>query len=116
MKINTDLTHIPARIKNLRESAGIPQFELARMCDLTQAQISAYERGTSFPGLESSVRLAAALGVTVSDLIGEKEPLPAPPRPATKSEMAIWILEAIGLDVLKLNHVKRILQDRPTKL
>lgn len=110
--MSTDLSFLPGRIKRLRESKKIPQFELARMCGLTQAQISAYEIGRSFPGLESTVKLAEAFGTTVSDLLGEKDPATAPARPATKSEMALWVIESIGLDGFKLDHVRRILTEK----
>lgn len=108
----TNLTLLPVKIKSLRESAGYSQVELAKICGMTQAQISAYEIGKSFPNLESAIAMANAFGTTVAALIGETEPFRAPPRPATKSEMALWVIESIGLDGFKLDHVRRILTEK----
>jgi transcriptional regulator with XRE-family HTH domain len=106
---------IPGRIKRLREEAKFSQSDLARMTNLTQAQISAYEVGRSLPGLESAVALSAALGTTVAELIGQASPRVAPPRPATKSEMACWLLEAIGIDGFPLERCRQVLIDKVYK-
>jgi transcriptional regulator with XRE-family HTH domain len=103
---------LPERIKRLRESKGLPQFELARMCGLTQAQISAYEIGRSFPGLESTIKLAHAFGTTVAELIGESEPKTAPPRPPSKHEMALWVIESLGIDGFRLETIRRLLLEK----
>ena len=110
------LKEVPARIKLLREQAGLPQAELARMTGLTQAQISAYEVGRSFPGLESAMALSTALGVTVAELIGEKEPISRPPRPPTKNEMALWVIRTIGIDGFALDRIQSALLEKPYKL
>lgn len=108
----TDLTQLPGRIKRLRESAGYSQLDFAKMCGLTQAQISAYELGKSFPGLESTVSLANALGTTVTALLEESDPKTAPPRPPSKHEMAYWILEAIGIEGFPLERCRAVLIDK----
>jgi len=109
--MSTDLTHIPKRIKLLREAAKMPQHELARMAGLTQAQISAYEVGRAFPGLESTIKLAQVLGVSVSDLLGETAPKTAPPRPPTRAEMALWVLEAMQFARPVIERVRLVLKD-----
>lgn len=86
------------------------------MSGQTQAQISSYELGRTMPNLESAQKVAAALGISLQDLIGEKEPATAPPRPASKVEMALWVIEAIGIDGFKLDRVRTVLLDRPYKL
>lgn len=68
------------------------------------------------PNLESAQKVAAALGISLQNFIGEKEPSTSPPRPATKIEMALWVIEAIGIDGFKLDKVRTVLLDRPYKL
>lgn len=103
------LEFLPQRIKNLRESAGLGQLELAKMAGITQAQVSNYEVGKQFPGLETAAKLAAAFGITVADLIGEADPKPGAPRPPRKEEMAIWVLEAIGISQVRVDQIRRVL-------
>lgn len=103
------LEDLPRKLKKLRESAGLGQSDLARMAGVTQAQISNYEIGKQFPGVETTVRLAAALGITLADLIEQENPAFAPPRPARKEEMALWILEEIGISQVRLDQMRAIL-------
>lgn len=56
------------RIKELRESRGLTQEELAPKVDLSPHQISAIERGVSGTKLVAAQRLATALGVDFVDL------------------------------------------------
>lgn len=109
------LETLPQRLKNLRETSGMNQGELARVAGITQAQVSNYEVGKQFPGLETAMRLASAFGITVADLIGEKEPATAPPRPPTRNEMALWVIEAIGIEGFQLDRIREVLRDRPYK-
>lgn len=58
-------------IKNIRESLGWSQSELARRAGVTSAAISKIESGTS-PSYEVLIKLSKALGVSVSALTGEE--------------------------------------------
>lgn len=100
---------IPQRIKNLREAAFLSQVELAQMAGCTQAQISAYEVGKAFPNLETALRLSAAFGISLGDMIGEQDPKPGKPRPPSKEEMALWVLEAVGISQVRLDQIRRVL-------
>lgn len=100
---------LPQRIKRLRESCGLGQSELAQMAGITQAQVSNYEVGRQMPGLETAAKLAGAFGITVAELIGEKEPKAAAPRPPRKEEMALWVLEAIGISATRLDQIRHLL-------
>ena len=58
-----------ANVLRLREAAGISQEELAFRADVHRTQISLIEGGQRLPRLETLVKLAGALGVTVNDLV-----------------------------------------------
>jgi transcriptional regulator with XRE-family HTH domain len=63
------------RVKELREARGLPQAELARLAGCAIPTITRLERGEGRPNRADLERFAAALGVTVEDLID-----PAPSR------------------------------------
>jgi transcriptional regulator with XRE-family HTH domain len=48
-------------LRDLRESAGFSQEELAELCDLDRTEISLLERGLRFPRLDTLVRLSRGL-------------------------------------------------------
>ena len=61
-------------IKQARERLGMTQEQLAKALGVTQGAVSQWEMGITHPGFESLRKLAAALGVTVDELInGKKE-------------------------------------------
>lgn len=62
----------PARLRSLRVQAGLSVPALARAAGLTRQQIHGYESGRNEPKLSTLVRLASALDVTVSTLVGEQ--------------------------------------------
>lgn len=58
------------RIRELCESAGMREYELAdEVCSASQGRISEWEIGVFEPSLKSLRRIAAAFGITVSDLL-----------------------------------------------
>lgn len=59
------------RLKELRESAGLSQVELASKVGVTQGFISHIELGIREPALGLTKKLASALGVSVAELLGE---------------------------------------------
>jgi transcriptional regulator with XRE-family HTH domain len=63
-------------LKTLRRAKGWSQTRLARESGVSQTYISDLEAGRSNPTVPVLKRLAAALGVRVSDLIGEGEDRP----------------------------------------
>jgi transcriptional regulator with XRE-family HTH domain len=58
------------KLRAAREAAGLTQEQLASRARCTQPTISALERGHYEPSLPVLRRLAQALGVPVSALIG----------------------------------------------
>jgi transcriptional regulator with XRE-family HTH domain len=60
-----------AIVKRLRKKRGLTQAELAKAAGVTQGYISQLEAGTTKePGATVAVRLAEALGVPVTELLG----------------------------------------------
>ena len=58
------------RIRQLRESRGWTQQQLASMCDLNKLQIHRYESGINDPPTDKLKRLAEVFGVSSDYLIG----------------------------------------------
>lgn len=58
----------PERIRYFRKQLGLNQEELAALCGVDASCISRWEIGKWSPSVESSLRLAKALKVTVEDL------------------------------------------------
>jgi transcriptional regulator with XRE-family HTH domain len=62
-------TTFPARLKELRERAGLTQAELAAAVGTSQGNLSDWESGRREPNLSSLRALAAALKVKPARLI-----------------------------------------------
>jgi len=60
-----------ARLKKLREAAGLSQRELARQIGDRQSNVQYWEATGKFPRSDLLVPIAKALGVTVEDLLGQ---------------------------------------------
>ena len=63
---------IGARIRELREAAGISQTELARRVYVSRQTVGNWEAGRTLADAQSLVLLAQVFETTVDDLIGEK--------------------------------------------
>lgn len=61
------------RIKEIRTAKRITQQELASACDVSQPYIVDLERGARGAKPETMKRIAAALGVDVSELTGDND-------------------------------------------
>lgn len=107
-----DITLIPTRIKNIRKSMGLSQEAFAKACEMTQAQISAYEVGKAYPTLESALKICAAARVSITSLIEDSDACIVPVRRATKEEMAIWLMEEIGTPPVAVERIKDVLYKR----
>lgn len=60
-------------LKELRESAGLTQTELATRCDVGQNAVSNWENGISLPQKKYRPRLALALGVSEPEVMRAME-------------------------------------------
>ena len=65
-----DYPQIGQRIKRLRNQRGMTQEALAEATSLSVPYISHLERAVKKGSLETLTRIAAALGVTVHELLG----------------------------------------------
>lgn len=61
------------QIREVRKAAKITQEELAKVIGVTHATLSRYESGVIDPPTSQLQAIAAALGVSVSDLLGQTE-------------------------------------------
>lgn len=55
-------TNFPARLKSLREAAGLRRNALDRAAGLSIGHVSALEKGRCSPSLETLRKITAALG------------------------------------------------------
>ncbi|MHB8520233.1 MAG: helix-turn-helix domain-containing protein [Limisphaerales bacterium] len=62
------LTAFGSNLRSERERRKLTQEKLAEKADLDPSYISGIERGVRNPSILSAVRIANALGTTVSDL------------------------------------------------
>lgn len=56
-------------LREVRESRGMTQLDLARKAHVTASYVSRLEGGKVAPGIDMVERLAGSLGVTVTDLL-----------------------------------------------
>jgi transcriptional regulator with XRE-family HTH domain len=76
-------------LRELRKQRGLSQEALADATDLSRPYISQLERSMKSPSLRTLARLAAALSVSVSDmLILVEREMSASPKVSTTSEKA----------------------------
>lgn len=68
IKLNSEL--LAQRIVTFREKCGWNQADLARQAKITSAALSEIEKGGRLPLLQTTVNLAAALGISVDELVG----------------------------------------------
>lgn len=59
------------RVRAKRQATGVTQAEVAEQSGLDQGMISKLERGKHRPRFDTLSRYAAALGLTVSELLAE---------------------------------------------
>jgi DNA-binding XRE family transcriptional regulator len=69
-RVKTRLKLFPARLRSVRNRAGLTQEELGKAIDVTKQSVYLYETGGAFPGLDTFARLAKALGTTPDYLLG----------------------------------------------
>lgn len=63
------MKEIKFTLKAARKSKKLTQVELADKSGITQQNISLYENSDKMPMLDTAVKLASALGVTLDELV-----------------------------------------------
>ena len=58
-----------ARVRELREKAGMTQEKLAQAADLTTSFVSTVERGQKMPSLNTILKLARGLRIDARELL-----------------------------------------------
>jgi len=58
------------RIRAARLAAGLSQPQLARLAEVADAMLCAWETGRTIPTINSLQRVADALGLPLSDFVG----------------------------------------------
>jgi len=77
---------LPHRLRQIRESKGLSQRELGRLCGLGANQVNRYEGGVSEPTVQTLKAIASHLEITTDYLLGltdniENNSLPVPIEP-----------------------------------
>ena len=105
-------------IRRLRKSMGLTQVQLAKRSGLSQSGISDIEKSVNNPSTETIRLIAAALGVSVSDLIDtdiSKET--APENGDSLKAEGVFILNGLSDDGLKqaVNYLRYLSKSEDTK-
>lgn len=82
-------------IAQLRKEQGMTQLELAEKMNVTDKAVSKWERDLSCPDINSLANLAAALGVSVDELMQFKNEASTAPKKDVK-ELIDTVLKAIA--------------------
>lgn len=69
MEYHLDYARIGRRISEFRRARKLSQFQLAELAEVTDSYISHIETGRKKPSLESLVRIASALGITLDRIL-----------------------------------------------
>lgn len=76
-------TILGARIKFLRQEAGLTQKQLAERLNMRDNTISQYEKGDRTPSVETQMNIAQLFGVSIDFLVGRTDDRsPRPERPS----------------------------------
>jgi transcriptional regulator with XRE-family HTH domain len=67
------VTDFPARLRRLRQEQGLTRYRLAKLSGLSKEGVCNLEEPGADPKLSTLVKLAAALGVPVCDLLSCRE-------------------------------------------
>jgi transcriptional regulator with XRE-family HTH domain len=74
----SDMKEFAARLRALREARKMTQVRLAELLEVAPRVYNRWERGTALPQLETVVRIAQLLQVSLDELAGLQEPRPEP--------------------------------------
>ncbi len=90
-----------SRLRELRQSRGMTQAELARQAHVTVSYIWRLESGGAAPGIDLVDRLARALGTTLTELLPTTAPSdPMPVLREQASKLFETVLQAANQETL----------------
>ena len=82
------------RIRQLRTERGLSQAKLAVMAEMDPATLNRLEQGKGNPNLRTLERVADALGVGITELLGDEAPKARAPLPFEEEQRRSPFLEA----------------------
>ena len=94
-------TLLGARIKKLRNSAGLTQAQLAERVDISDEFLSRMERGAKAPSLHTAEKVARALGVSMKELF-DFDAVPAADSKTARLEGLVSYLAGVDEEVVDL--------------
>ena len=95
--VQTTATHFGERLTELRETAGLSQRQLARSSGVSQRMIAYYEARAAPPPGHVLSSLAAALALTVDEVLGQAPPDAKPKRSRVSQRILRRLQEMEGL-------------------
>ena len=95
------------KLYDLRKKKGFSQEELANRLNVSRQTVSKWEVGDSTPDMEKLVAMSDLFGVSLDELVLDKESSPAPPAQPAKSELYSEIKSDIKEKVLTDNNKKK---------
>lgn len=69
-----DMENFPETLRALRESRGLTQVRLAELIDVSPRVYNRWETAAAAPRLDTLVKIADILSVTLDELVGRTEP------------------------------------------
>lgn len=106
-----------ARLRELRNSRGMTQAELAHQASVTASYVWRLESGGAAPGIDLVDRLAVALGTTAADLLPASGPADSLPvlREQARKLFETLMTEGDRETLLLLNPLMARLLESPTR-
>lgn len=105
------------RLREVRQSRGMTQVDLARKANVTPSYLSRLEGGKVAPGIDMVERLAGVLGITPAELLPHGDfPDPLPVLKEQAREMTETLFEKGDQETFrKLNPLLALLVEAATK-
>jgi transcriptional regulator with XRE-family HTH domain len=72
-KLRLEMENFAKRLKDLRKSRGLSQSKLAEMVEVTPRVYNRWERGSTIPRLDTIVKIADVLQVSLDELAGRTD-------------------------------------------
>ena len=98
------MTSIGEQIKDVRTAKGISQNQLAKRAGISQAGLSAIENTTKSPNIDTLNRIANALGIPITALLGDPQ-IGTSRRPKTKKSIPVLGQIPAGIPIEAIEDV-----------